>query len=426
LHPTSEEAGMTGLENGREPSPSSPTGRGSTDAAAALRIEVHSSFETAREEWTRFQTTAGGYPFQHHAWLKAWYDAIGRAEGVAPFIVIAKDDESVVRAIYPLGIRKLGFLRLLIPLGGKACDYHAPLIDQAFFAQRAPQFRAALWASIKTRARADATLLERLVPGEHGDPYGASVLRPHAARAHALVLGSDWDRFYRKRRGTKSRRTLREKQNRLARIGPIRFALAETAADRQRLIAAGVELKGRQLQHAGYRNPYHREGVRTFYRSLAALSPTDSALRVFSLTVGDEIAAVAVCVVDCEKLYYLLPAYDNDRFGKFSPGQLLLCDLMQWSIDHGLKVFDFTIGDERYKSDWCDVTTPLAYAVDGVNVRGKIAAEALIAWLSFRRLVTGHPVLRPMALVALDWLWSARQRLGRGPGSRPTRPAEQA
>lgn len=419
---------MMGLENSPEPSAS---GHGSAaDAASRLRLEVHASFDTAREEWTRFQAGAGGYPFQHHEWLEAWYEAVGRAAGIEPFIVVVKDEGDVVRAIYPLGIRKLGPLRILIPLGGKACDYHAPLIDEAFFAQHTQERRAALWSSIKNVVPADVALLERVVPDEHGDPYGAAVARPHATRAHALMLGTDWKGFYEERRGTKSRRTLREKQNRLARIGPIRFALAETEAERERLLALAVELKGRQLQHVGYRNPYNREEVRAFYRGLAVLSPADTALRVFSLEVGDEIAAVAVCIVDCERLYYLLPAYDNDRFGKFSPGQLLLCNLMQWSIDRGLKVFDFTVGDERYKRDWCDVTTPLGYTVDGLNIRGKIAADVLIVWLNFRQLVTGHAVLRPMALLVLDWLWSARQRLGPRSGSRstrePTEPAAQA
>ena len=79
---------MTGLENGRETPPSSSTGREVLRATGApLHIEVHDSFDTVREEWTRFQETAGGYPFQRHEWLKAWYDAIGRGEGIEPFIV---------------------------------------------------------------------------------------------------------------------------------------------------------------------------------------------------------------------------------------------------------------------------------------------------------------------------------------------------
>ena len=94
---------------------------------------------------------------------------------------------------------------------------------------------------------------------------------------------------------------------------------------------------------------------------------------------------------------------------------------MQWSIDRGLKVFDFTIGDERYKRDWCDVTTPLGYAVGGLSIRGKIAAEALVAWMSFRHLVAGHALLRPMALLALDWLWLARRLFDSRAGSRSLR-----
>jgi CelD/BcsL family acetyltransferase involved in cellulose biosynthesis len=377
---------------------------------AALQIEAHDTFEAARADWTRFQAVADGYPFQHYDWLAVWHETIGRAKGVEPFVVVAKDGLGVVRAIYPLGIRKRRFTRVLAPLGEGVCDYHAPLIDRMFFAERPATARAEIWKAIKRIAPADTALLERLMPDEHGNAYGTKTLYPHRSSTHVLRLGDDWEQFYLQRRGAKTRRTLREKHNRLARRGPVRFTLAETVADRERLLALAVVLKKKQLAYTGYRNPYRHEDVRAFYHCLARLSPTDTALRVFSLDAGDETAAVAVCMVHGERLYYLVPAYDRDRFGKCSPGLLLLCEMMRWSIEQRLKFFDFTIGDETYKDDWCDVTIPLAYSVDGLTVRGKIAAAGMAGSLAVKRLIAGHPALRPLALVALDWVWSIRRR----------------
>jgi CelD/BcsL family acetyltransferase involved in cellulose biosynthesis len=298
-----------------------------------------------------------------------------------------------------------------VPLGEGVCDYHAPLIDRAFFARLPATSRADIWKTITGMAPADVALLERLMPDEHGNAYGTKALYSHRSSTHVLRLGDDWNEFYSKRRGPKTRRTLREKHNRLARRGPVRFALAETLADRERLLALAVVLKERQLQYTGYRNPYRHEEVQAFYRRLAALSPADSALRVFALDAGDETAAVAVCLLHGERLYYLVPAYDRDRFGKYSPGLLLLCEMIRWSIENGLKFFDFTIGDETYKDEWCDVTIPLAYSIDGLTVRGKIAAAAMTGTLAVKRLIAGHPTLRPIAIGALDWMWSARRRL---------------
>jgi CelD/BcsL family acetyltransferase involved in cellulose biosynthesis len=72
-----------------------------TPSTAALRIEAHTSFEAARPDWTVFQTVADCYPFQHYDWLETWHRTIGRARGVEPFVVVAKDGHGVVRAVYP-------------------------------------------------------------------------------------------------------------------------------------------------------------------------------------------------------------------------------------------------------------------------------------------------------------------------------------
>jgi CelD/BcsL family acetyltransferase involved in cellulose biosynthesis len=397
------------LDDGRSALPRAS----SAAAVSTLRFEVHRSFEAARAEWTLFQGVADGHPFQHHEWLNAWYEAVGRGRGVEPFIVVAKDAHGVVRAVYPLGIRKARWVRILVPLGEGVCDYHAPLIDREFFGRLPATSRALIWTAITAMAPADSVLLERVVLDEHGDPYGARALHPHSSSTHVLWLGDDWDRFYRERRGAKTRRTLREKRNRLARIGPIRFALAESVAERERLLALAVRLKATQLKHVGYRNPYRHDDVRTFYRTLAALSPTSSALRVFSLEAGCETVAVAVCMVHAGRLYYLIPAHDRERFGRFSPGLLLLCEMIHWSIEHGLKLFDFTIGDEAYKDQWCDAKIPLAYSVDGLTPRGKLAAAIIVGSLTLKRTIAVHPRLRPIGLAALDWLWSTRQRLRR-------------
>ena len=37
---------------------------------------------------------------------------------------------------------------------------------------------------------------------------------------------------------------------------------------------------------------------------------------------------------------------------KFSPGRILLYNLVKWSSNNNIKKFDLTIGDEAYKKEW--------------------------------------------------------------------------
>ena len=70
--------------------------------------------------------------------------------------------------------------------------------------------------------------------------------------------------------------------------------------------------------------------------------------------------------------YYVLPTFDLGPYEKYSPGRVLLQYLLQWSIDHGLFVFDFTVGDESYKFKWCDSKLKLFRISHSNNLLGGV------------------------------------------------------
>lgn len=69
---------------------------------------------------------------------------------------------------------------------------------------------------------------------------------------------------------------------------------------------------------------------------------------VSSLAAGDTLLAVHIGGLADERLYWWVPAYDP-ALAKFSPGRLLLEDLVEESHRRRHHEFDFLIGDEAYK-----------------------------------------------------------------------------
>ena len=58
--------------------------------------------------------------------------------------------------------------------------------------------------------------------------------------------------------------------------------------------------------------------------------------------------------------YLLLAGYDDGDVGRFGPGSLQLLEMFQHAIEQRpASVFDFTIGDEPYKREWCDTEMQL-------------------------------------------------------------------
>ena len=67
-----------------------------------------------------------------------------------------------------------------------------------------------------------------------------------------------------------------------------------------------------------------------------------------------------------------MPSHDGENFKNFSPGRLLLENLIKWSIEKGIRVFDFTIGDEDYKKVWTNSVITLSVSVNPVTIKGVI------------------------------------------------------
>jgi CelD/BcsL family acetyltransferase involved in cellulose biosynthesis len=88
-----------------------------------------------------------------------------------------------------------------------------------------------------------------------------------------------------------------------------------------------------------------------------------------------------------------LASYDDGEVSRFGPGAAHLHDLMRWAIEHDLRVFDFTIGDEPYKRDWCDTEVKLYDFIAGVTRRGALVAAAMSAVARLKRSIKQTPLL---------------------------------
>ena len=68
--------------------------------------------------------------------------------------------------------------------------------------------------------------------------------------------------------------------------------------------------------------------------------------------------------------YYLMPAYERGEWSKYSPGKLLLENLMIWCCKNNIEIFDFTGGDEAYKKIWANDSFPLSEVLKSYTPKG--------------------------------------------------------
>jgi CelD/BcsL family acetyltransferase involved in cellulose biosynthesis len=154
-----------------------------------------------------------------------------------------------------------------------------------------------------------------------------------------------------------------------------------------------IAQKSKAFAQMGVANIFTPPGHRDFYFDLATNPRTRHMVHVSRLDVGSTWAAVNLGLVAGGSYYHVLASYDDGEVSRFGPGAAHLRDLMCYAIGRGLRCFDFTIGDERYKLEWSDSTICLYDHVMPATARGWPVAALARGRRQVKRLIKQNPVL---------------------------------
>jgi CelD/BcsL family acetyltransferase involved in cellulose biosynthesis len=169
-----------------------------------------------------------------------------------------------------------------------------------------------------------------------------------------------------------------------------------------------IEQKARSLARMGAPNIFARPGWREFYTAVAANPRTRDLVHVSRLDAGSTFTAINLGIVFRDSYYHVLVSHDDGEAARFGPGVAHLRELLRYAIERGLRHFDFTIGDERYKLEWSDHKVPLYDHVAAATMRGAMARPVVVGHRRLKRFIKQN-----------EKLWSAFSRLRAALGSKP-------
>lgn len=209
--------------------------------------------------------------------------------------------------------------------------------------------------------------LDFLVPLEGAEaegPVGDDVhYLPHVALESAeiggkpeLVEGTEpapyivWSRFpdwrafeahFATRRSSLIRDSRTKRRNLEKDLGALRFLWEDP---RPEVFERCVAWKAAQYDRTGVVNLFLRPESAQLFRVLHARG----SLVISSLSAGDTLLAVHFGGLEGGRLYSWIASYDPER-SRYSPGRLLLEDMLRESLARGHSEWDFGIGDMDYK-----------------------------------------------------------------------------
>ncbi len=374
-------------------------------ALGDIRIAIYQDLAPVARDWRAFEPYADGTVFQSFDWLATWQRHIGACNGVQPAIVVGHDVAGAILFLLPLSVRAGVWAHELAWLGSELCDYNGPLLAPAFSARIDRARFLALWGDITRSLQAhphlryDVIALEKMpeMVGAQQNPMRFLGGTVNPSGAYLTHLAGEWEAFYTAKRSSATRRRDRTKRKKLSEYGEIKFINPSSDSEILGSLDTLMAQKARSFARLGVGNLFAKPGHTEFYRALATDPATRHVVHVSRLDVGANAAAVNLGLIYRERYYHLLASYSDCDLSRFGPGAAHLHDLLHYAIDRGCRIFDFTIGDERYKRDWCDTELTLYDYITPVTWRGELMAMPKLAAQRIKRWIKQTPVLWAMA-----------------------------
>jgi CelD/BcsL family acetyltransferase involved in cellulose biosynthesis len=334
-------------------------------------------------------------PYQRFDFLKPWQRRVGEREGLTPFIVIARDAENRPLLLLPLVLRHDHGVRVVSFMGGKHATFNMALWDRDFAADATRSDLDALISAIRGRSEADVLALNQQ-PLCWRDLRNPMALLPHQPSANDCPLMTIVpDQPPTARISNSFRRRLKGKERKLQALPGYRYGVAAGDADIRRLLDAFFRIKPLRMAEQKLPNVFAEPGVEDFIRDacMAQLSGGGHVIDIHALECDDEVIAIFAGVADGHRFSMMFNTYTMSGNSRYSPGLILMRDIIDHYAERGYRALDLGIGSDDYKRLFCKSDEPIFDSFIPLSLRGSFAATAMSGINRAKHLVKHNQAL---------------------------------
>src|ERR1700676_3839366 len=290
-------------------------------------------------------------PYQRFDFLRPWQQLVGAREGLRPFIVIAYDREHRPLLLLPLALCQVRGIRIARFMGGKHATFNMALWDRDFAAGATRADLDALISAIRERSEADVLAFGQQ-PLRWRDLPNPMALLPHQTSANDCPLMTIAPGTSPTAQVSRSlRRRLKTKERKLEILPGYCYRPATADIDIKRLLEAFFDIKPQRMAEQRLPNVFAEPGVEDFIRD-ACMAPRAGGGRgidIHALECEDEVIAVFAGVADGNRFSMMFNTYTISGNSRYSPGLILMRNIIDHYAEHGYRTLDLGIGSGDYK-----------------------------------------------------------------------------
>ncbi|WP_214471725.1 GNAT family N-acetyltransferase [Mesorhizobium sp. dw_380] len=357
----------------------------------AERLSVSVAAADGLADYARFCRSALSAPAQGAAWILNWAAQVKPDLAVATLTLEGKPVFALA-----LEVVSRGPFRVARFMGGRHANGNFAAADPQWLARAdIAAVRSMLAAIAKARPDIDLIALERLLPDLDG------IANPLASLDHfaspnlslAVDLAGGFDALLLRASGKRKRKKHRSQTRKFEAVGSHRRIEARTADEVKRLLEAFFEMKELRFRRMGIADVFGDIQTRAFFRALftQALAEDKPPFVLHGLEVAGRLRAVTGSSRSGKRLICEFGAIAEDDLANTSPGDFLFFDNIQEACETGFEIYDFSVGDEPYKRQWCDIETRHFEVLVPLTLKGRTLAQALRQGARLKAFVKNSP-----------------------------------
>jgi CelD/BcsL family acetyltransferase involved in cellulose biosynthesis len=364
------------------------------------RIDVYDNLEAAEPAWMQLATAnALMTPYQRFEWVMLWHRHVTSTYGMTPLIIVPRERTNAPLFILPLMLRRAGITTIAGFFGGRHANLNTGLWRADVAATITAQELSKILRDVAARHNIDVYKLASQpdqLPNAIRNPMA---MLPHqAAPDDVFVLTLDG------KPGPEALKTcltgtmrgrLRTKERKLQALPGYRFFRAETPDEVNRVFEAFVAQKAAHLTNQGISNVFDDPEAAAFLRSAChqGLGEGRPVIELFALEGGGEVIAVFGGVNDGRRMSCMFNSYTLGEASRWSPGLILLTNLISYCADNKITYFDLGVGYSFYKTLFCKEYENVFDTIIGTTMTGRATAIALRLARSAKRELKANPAL---------------------------------
>ncbi|WP_431321992.1 GNAT family N-acetyltransferase [Rhizobium sp. YTU87027] len=348
-------------------------------AVSELNIVTLNSMEPLEAVWRELDRDNLNSLHQSYDWCLSWTKAFGHQLS----IVWGRLGEETA-FILPVEINRFHGFRTARFVGADHSNINTGLFTTRFV-ELATNIEPQKFAESMRRAldgRADLLLLQNIPLDWRGrrNPLALLPMVQNQNHAYHLPLLAGMDSTLQQVNAKGRRKKFRTQLRRLEALGGFDYVSSGTAEEQHLLLDRFFKQKGERFKALGLPDAFEDPRTRAFLHGAIDVRERDGetvglemhAIRLKGDRDGD-IAAVAGLSRKGDHIICQLSAIDESLVVEASPGEFLFWQMIAGQHGRGVSLFDFGLGDQRYKRSWAPVETEHYDVVLPLSLRGTVA-----------------------------------------------------